>query len=353
MRSKRVAAAVGCALALAGIGPSCGGATGPEAGEIPDWAVCDGPGQCVVMTRGCCPPCGVPSLADVAGVHEARQAAFRAVTCTDPDPSCPECPTRDEPNLVAFCVGGRCAPIDLRTSELSACAVDGDCVLRYPECCERCIADPHHLVAIAAERLGDYRNQVCRPGQPCPACLPQYPVGYVAVCGAEGHCAVELRPKLCPQEVPFSGSACDRAGLDCEYGQDLRPSCRTHATCSGAIWQLDIPDCAPLPAAGEGSCPTELPGLGSACDSEGLICAMGGGDVCACGRCVGGPCSLEPRWVCAPAPAPPCPPVAPEIGAACGERGLVCIYGVCATATSAGRRCETGVWQDEGVACPL
>lgn len=351
--SKRQAFAVLVTLAAASaLSPACGGSTEPDGtGGVPSYAVCDGPGQCTVLTTGCCAPCGKPTLADVAGVNEERTDEFRAATCDDPQPICPKCALGPEPNLVAFCESSSCTALDLREHELSSCAKDDDCMLRYPDCCEPCGADPFGLVAIAKAHAADYQAAICRPGEPCPACVPQYPPGYVAGCGTNGHC--EVRETACPPNVPTAGDACSSAGVVCEYGLDPRIGCRTHATCDAGEWQLAISGCPPMPGPGEDGCP-DTPPDGGVCASDGLICDMGGGTLCACGQCVGGPCSLDPRWACAEPPTTPgCPAAAPELGSTCTSPDLVCVYGVCATTISAGRRCVNGIWTDEPIACPV
>ncbi len=352
-------------LALAAAAPlfalaswaSCGGSTTINdqdggAGASP-WADCAGPGECVALTPGCCGVCGAPTLSDVVGVNEDELAAFHAATCTDPNPMCPECATAVEPNLVAFCKASRCAPIDIRNDAVSACTTDDDCMLRDPDCCEACAVAPFDLVAIAKDKADAYRSEVCRPAESCPACAPIYPTGYAAICGAAKHCAVVFHDKLCPADLPAMGAPCDNEGLACEYGLDPRPGCRSHASCTNAAWQIAVSGCPPIPGPGVGGCPPAAP-PGGLCPTDGLVCDMGADVICVCAQCAGGPCSMDPHWACgAPPTTAGCPAVAPELGSACESEGVVCTYGVCASVTSAGRRCEDGAWQDEPVACPV
>ncbi len=337
-------------LALGGVAAGC------DAWWVPppatSWDDCTGPGQCVALQTGCCGVCGAPTLADVTGVNAERIERFRADTCRDPDPVCPECASMDEPNLVAFCVAEECTAIDVRLDELSACTADSDCMLRDPACCESCRPVPETLVALATAHALEYRLAICPPDAACPACWPIYPAGWEAVCGADGHCAVAERAG-CPDALPAYGAACTGEGLVCEYGLDLRPGCRTHATCESGLWTIAISGCPPLPGPGEDGCPL-VPPAGGLCASDGLLCDMGGGTVCACAQCAGGPCTLDPRWVCARPPTTPgCPAVAPALGTDCAGEGLLCVYGVCGTMTSAGRLCQGGDWQDDPIACPL
>jgi hypothetical protein len=357
------------ALVLSGFGvtwSACGGrdvgdvgSGGSDAGSdggsdgAPAWSTCDGPGTCTLAGVGCCAPCGKPTIDDVEAVSRdpAMLDAFRASTCGDPHPACPKCATAIEPNLAAFCTDARCRKLDVREDDVSACATDADCALRYASCCEPCVADPYDLVAVRKDQLAAFRDQLCAPGSSCPACVAAYPTDLVAACGPSGHC--EVRPGgACPADAPAQGAACSLDGLACEYGLDVRTSCRTHATCTGGAWQVAIAGCPPLPGPGQAGCPAQPDAQGT-CASDGLVCDLGGGAVCACGACLG-PCSTEPRWVCASPPTTPgCPSVAPALGSACDADALVCVYGVCGTSTSAGRRCASGRWQDEPVACPL
>ncbi|MFO0762234.1 MAG: hypothetical protein U0359_37690 [Byssovorax sp.] len=337
--------ALGPALA-----PGCGGNTTVPPGA-PDWQSCTGPGQCTLAGNACCSPCGGPELADLDGVNrEKLDVHFKAV-CPDPVP-CPKCAIFLEPNFAAFCVSDACKALDVRTSAVSACEADADCQLRYTGCCEACGGTPEGLIALNKASLSTYAQQVCAPDQDCPACAPIYPAEYSAVCNASKHCEVKQGPAPCPDESPASGSACTVADQVCTYGTDPRQSCRTIATCTGGSWQILAPKCKGLSGPGMDGCPL-MPDATGDCPTEGLLCDMGEGALCACGSCVGGPCSVTAHWGCVSAPADPgCPPVLPDIGAHPCTGDVTCVYGVCGTPTSAGRVCEVGVWRDSPVACP-
>jgi len=337
--------------------PACGGATdvGPrtDAGT-PNYATCNGSGECVALVPGCCGICGSPTLADVEGVNSDKRDDFTARTCTDPNPTCPKCAQATEPNLVAFCESNRCTALDIRLDAVSSCEKDDDCMLRYPECCERCSPEPFNLVAIAKAQASHYQGKVCDPSQGCPACVPAYPAGFNAACGTDKHCKVVERTNVCPADQPVSGTACSvDATLTCEYGNDVRPGCRTHATCPDGTWRIAVSGCPPLPGPGEDGCPVTPPADGT-CSNDGLVCDMGNDLLCACSACVGGPCSTIPHWACAEPPSTPgCPSRAPELGSACTDEALVCIYGVqCIAPVAAGRRCKDGAWVDEPIVCP-
>jgi len=337
----------------------CGGVTSPghpgADGGTPSYARCDGPGQCEALVPGCCGVCGAPGLGDVVGVNSDQRDQMKAATCGDPNPTCPKCATQIEPNLVAFCDSGRCTPLDIRTDPVSSCHSDSDCMLRTAACCESCAPNAFELVAIAKQEATRYQSEVCRTDQACPACAPIYPAGWVAACGEGGHCQVVQKTNVCPADPPVSGEACAvDATVTCEYGDDVRPGCRMHATCPNGAWQIAVSGCPPLPGPGESGCPASPPESGSSCASDGLVCDMGNETLCVCSAC-SGPCSQFPYWACsAPPSTPGCPPRAPALGSACTSEGLVCTYGVmCVAPISAGRRCRDGAWVDEPLACPV
>jgi len=96
-----------------------------------DVSACSQPGTCALAGNGCCWTCGTPTLSDYTAINAARAAEFRAFTCADPAPTCPGCVTMEDPNLRAFCRGGRCTGVDVRTDALSACAT---CLLYTSRC---------------------------------------------------------------------------------------------------------------------------------------------------------------------------------------------------------------------------
>jgi hypothetical protein len=335
---------------LAGLGTGCGGSTDIRSSAA--YAICDGPGQCVALVPGCCGGCGAPTLAEVTGVNSDKQDAFRAATCGDPHPVCPACPTAPEPNLVAYCANGSCQAHDVRVDDVSACTKDDDCMLRAASCCEPCGPSSFELIALAKTHASDYRAKVCRPDAACSKCLPVYPAGLTASCASDGHCRVTEKGNVCPESQPSDGAPCTTA-VTCEYGEDIRPGCRTHATCSNATWQVAVSGCPPLPQAGENGCPSTE--SSDPCSPEGLACDMGGDTTCVCSGCLGGPCSPNPRWVCSGPPTTEgCGARPARLGSPCDTEGLVCIYGsLCTPPVAAGRRCKDGAWTDEPLACPV
>lgn len=156
---------------------------------------------------------------------------------------------------------------------------------------------------------------------------------------------------VCPALLPTANTACPRVGLECAYGDDPRPQCRQHATCSGTGWQLPIGVCPPMPTT---TCPaTAADAANKSCSAEGAYCSYPSGAICGCGGCLGGPCSTNKTWHCDAPPAnAACPRALPNLGTACTTPSLDCMYGSCSAGNIADRKCEGGVWIDQPTACP-
>lgn len=157
--------------------------------------------------------------------------------------------------------------------------------------------------------------------------------------------------QACPPTPPAAQGQCTPVGLDCEYGSDPRPACRTHYRCmtvdGPGTWVATAPTCPPVPG---GTCPA-TPAATGTCDPNGLLCAYLTGAECDCTDCPAA-CGMTPTWQCTPPPAAGCPGKAPNSGQACTSAGLSCQYGTCGGATVMLRVCQGGVWTDQAVPCP-
>lgn len=164
--------------------------TFPSGDTTPDFVSCSEPGTCVLASTTCCGVCGAPKITDVNAVNEKHVAAYNAAICPVPEP-CPDCPSAIEPNLQAFCRGGRCSAVDVRADDLSSCATDGDCMLRYEACCECGASGDFNIIALARSKASAYTTERCKAMTACPECAPAYPATLRAVCDtATKHCAV-------------------------------------------------------------------------------------------------------------------------------------------------------------------
>lgn len=161
----------------------------PSAFCAPDPRACSQPSDCVVTANTCCGECGQATLDGSTAVNEDALATYRDSLCDD-DPICPACPSAPNPELVATCEADRCEVVDLGMDALTECTSSDQCRVRTVDCCE-CggATDPGSLIAIRADREGDYAALVCDLGTGCPECAPVYPSDVSAVCDA-GRCTL-------------------------------------------------------------------------------------------------------------------------------------------------------------------
>jgi len=173
----------------------------------PDWSLCMATSECVVAAATCCGVCGAPTLVDVTGVNQSQRSVQSDEACGDPPPPCPECPSMNNPNLIATCQdvgfpgGDMCVVEDLTESALAECETDEECVLRSPTCCPSCDnLGPTGYVAINAANESGLQALLCDETPPaCDDCVPFFPAGIRAICRpADGsgsdtrHCGVEF-----------------------------------------------------------------------------------------------------------------------------------------------------------------
>jgi hypothetical protein len=144
---------------------------------------------------------------------------------------------------------------------------------------------------------------------------------------------------------PSIGTRCIEP-MSCEYGDAVRPECRSGYWCSeesGWLWAKQ-PDCEQPPV---GYCPTTQPAATS-CDiaTSGVVPCEYGNTICVC-PCgfphVDNKCGPE-VWRCDDPPTTDgCPAIAPNYGSPCSTQGLECSYGsVCDWGYSL--LCFRGIW---------
>ena len=190
-------------------------------------------------------------------------------------------------------------------------------------------------------------------GDPCTTCPEGAPCQPQA-CNKDGQCVGEVDAVCstkCPAEAPADGDPCPQVGLACEVDGGIVLACRARVQCTQNGWLSVAPGCSsePIP---DPDCPASEPS--GDCDGamDPGLCAYGDG-FCGCSSCPDGPCGEQAQWVCASPPEPPCPPVAPKLGADCAQDGLKCLYGSCALGgTVGGRACFDGAWTEDIIACP-
>lgn len=169
---------------------------GFDAGTMAGTA-CSHATDCVIAARSCCGNCGAPADDDVIALHREDEPAYRDEVC-DGMP-CPGCFLPFPTNLYADCVESRCVVLDIYdpANGFNTCEDDAECALRTTECCE-CGATPSEssLVAIRADRRGEFSALVCEPETGCPECEANY-APFFTHCGADGpglpaRCRVDL-----------------------------------------------------------------------------------------------------------------------------------------------------------------
>jgi hypothetical protein len=148
-------------------------------------------------------------------------------------------------------------------------------------------------------------------------------------------------PAKCPAQLPLEMSPCTVRGLECWYGEDPRPACRTHAACSSQLpptWVVTTAECAPLSAV---DCPASIADATGACSVPDTICTYPDAAQCACVAS-----GNSHSWTCSPPPQPGCPTIGPTEYALCGTRqmGLQCTYGLCEVSTFVDVICTGNIW---------
>jgi hypothetical protein len=179
----------------AGMAGSFGGSTAVgggagmagAAGAAPVYNACSTGDACALVPNNCCGYCSAQTLDMFAAVNARYLADYQATFC-GPSVACPPCALYSEPNFTAVCRGGRCIAVDVSNDSLSSCSVNSDCTLRWgAECCERCSGE-----GLTAVRASGFDSEVCGGFFGCPDCaIPSYPTNARAVCGTDGHCAVQ------------------------------------------------------------------------------------------------------------------------------------------------------------------
>jgi hypothetical protein len=157
----------------------------------PSYDHCDVAADCTLGPAGCCGECDGPNVGAHSLIAYARryEAEVRSgcgdVACG----GCSELPGFDGQlkYFVPDCVDHQCIVLDIRTSEITACADDQQCIVRHgTSCCPAC--DSNQRVAIS--RLDLLQAHVCSAdSNDCPTIGCNLPEGSAAHC-VEGHCAL-------------------------------------------------------------------------------------------------------------------------------------------------------------------
>ncbi len=166
---------------------SSGTSTSSSSSGNPD--ECDGPGQCVLTLKECCPPCNMVTLDDMVAMHEDDVEGYYEEVCSGGPIGCPTCVSFPNPNLFAYCDAGQCMGVDVTSHSFGECTEPADCKLRWGLGCCECGNEGGGLTAIPVTFEPQLEGLVCDPGMGCPECAPGYPDDAMATCDA-GHCMV-------------------------------------------------------------------------------------------------------------------------------------------------------------------
>jgi hypothetical protein len=175
------------ASAGAGVGAGAGG-MGGNAGAGGGWSSpCEDNLDCLVMPASCCGACGVATRTDVIALNQADGEAYRREVCDNI--ACPGCAGQPDPTLMAACIGGRCAVVDILTHEVTTCASPADCRVRASGCCDCGVnLEPRSLIAVNPKSPTRYEELACNRDSVCAACIPQYPA--VTIDCLNNHCQI-------------------------------------------------------------------------------------------------------------------------------------------------------------------
>jgi hypothetical protein len=136
---------------------------------------CKANSECVLVSETCC-PCGAGPRPQTAVNVRSVDAHRRRVCGPPPGAPCPGCKAGPKPHLIASCVTGRCAVVDLGQTELTQCSSDEDCRLRTKDCCE-CGASTSidNFATVRADRESDFAAYRCDASTICRQCAPTSP----------------------------------------------------------------------------------------------------------------------------------------------------------------------------------
>ena len=182
--------------AAGGAGAAGSGAASGVGAAGFDFAACQPGDTCLLETQTTCGAGCEPIPPDrYIPINSKNEAAFKAQQL-EPlciQAACPAVPPEqvNAPNYYGACVAERCQVLDVRTSALSACDSDSQCLLREGTAC--CACSFTDLIAVTSQ--AEAQKAFCAPGEACASGCP-YPLppaggAFCAHAGSgRGHCMV-------------------------------------------------------------------------------------------------------------------------------------------------------------------
>lgn len=186
----------GGAVGVSGASGRGGSETASGGSASVDLAACSADSECELVPANCCDGCPT-TLEDFLAINAKYDAQY-ASRCETVDCNPPRClPDFDSSTnyYIATCEAQRCVALDLRTTPLTSCTRDADCVLRGgTACCAGCGSRSRApIVALAIGSEPALRGFVCGSApKACPACTATFPDDS-AVCGDDQVCRVLQR----------------------------------------------------------------------------------------------------------------------------------------------------------------
>jgi hypothetical protein len=96
---------------------------------------CETHADCVLDSRTCCAPCGMPEADQLMATQTDSVRLAEAGSCLGvPGGTCPACATDQSPVVYPACIDGECGVLNL--ADLARCDSDEDCRVSTKDCCE-------------------------------------------------------------------------------------------------------------------------------------------------------------------------------------------------------------------------
>lgn len=214
---------------------------------------CSGHANCHVLSRTCCPSCGIPEADTLIATYSRLQSLRDVGACIgEPDGGCPECVTMANPLISSRCVEERCELIDM--TEQADCQSDDDCQLVSKDCCE-CPEDPRSgFVAMSKNTAPSFCND-----DGCLPCTYEPDLNVAVTCNTGlGKCEKVVRAgnDCAPRDCAFL----DEASCTAQPASAAADGCQPRY---GARWPDDIAQltyvgCAQVCCDSDEQCPANI-----------------------------------------------------------------------------------------------
>jgi hypothetical protein len=131
-------------------------------------------------------------LGNVVAVRREALLDYRDATCGQVHQPCSRCSSFSNPYLVARCVEGQCAALDLFQPPFVECQASDECRLRANTCCP-CELNAS-LISVSAAQESLLREQLCEADAVCDDCASISVTDVNAGC-RDGRCVLLVFPR--------------------------------------------------------------------------------------------------------------------------------------------------------------